>query len=197
MGVTLVLASASPRRRELLRAAGLEFEVVPSALPEVPHPGEPAVVLVQRLARAKADDVACRRPGCCVLGADTIVVVDDVALGKPADRDAARRMLQQLSGRAHRVLTAVALVEPGGQHHEMLVESEVEFRPLQSDEIERYLDSGEPFDKAGAYAVQGVARQFIRAVRGSYSNVVGLPVDEVVALLRRLAGTSANPTTTP
>src|SRR5262250_2131379 len=111
MSATLVLASASPRRRELLRAAGLEFEVLPSAVPEVQRPGEAAVAFAQRLAIAKADDVARRRPGCRVLGADTIVVVDDVVFGKPADRDAARHMLRQLSGRTHRVLTAVALVE--------------------------------------------------------------------------------------
>ena len=197
MSATLVLASASPRRRELLRAAGLEFEVLPSAVPEVQRPGEAAVAFAQRLAIAKADDVARRRPGCRVLGADTIVVVDDVVFGKPADRDAARHMLRQLSGRTHRVLTAVALVEADGQRHEILVESKVEFHVLHSDEIEHYLDSGEPFDKAGAYAVQGLARQFVSAVHGSYSNVVGLPVEEVVALLCRLSGTPQTPATTP
>jgi septum formation protein len=194
MSPRLVLASASPRRRELLAGAGLVFEVVPSAVPEVQRTGESPAAFARRLAHDKASDVAARRPGCCVLGADTIVVVDDTTLGKPEDRNQAQWMLQQLSGRAHRVLTAVVLIDPGGRREELVVESVVEFRVLEHGEIEDYLDSGEPFDKAGAYAVQGLARRFVTSVRGSYSNVIGLPMDEVVALLQRHLPVPAGPT---
>ena len=185
MNARLVLASASPRRRELLAQLNLPFEVIPSAAPEVPRLGEPAEAFARRVAQDKARDVAGRSPGAFVLGADTVVVVDGAIFGKPTDRDDARRMLQALSGRTHRVLTAVALLDPAGCAEEILVESQVEFRRLSADEIEPYLASDEPFDKAGAYAVQGVARTFVCQVRGSHSNVIGLPLDEVAALLRR------------
>jgi nucleoside triphosphate pyrophosphatase len=138
-----------------------------------------------RVAREKAAEVARRRPGCFVLGADTVVIVGGTVFGKPKDRNDGRRMLQQLSGRTHRVVTGVALVDPAAKIAELLVESEVEFRHLQAPEIERYLDTGEAFDKAGGYAVQGLAKAFVVRVRGSYSNVVGLPQDEVFDLLRR------------
>jgi nucleoside triphosphate pyrophosphatase len=182
---SVVLASASPRRRELLAQLGVAFDVVPSAVPEIPQSGEPAEVFAQRVAREKATEVARQCPGSVVLGADTVVVIDDTILNKPGDRNDARRMLRMLSGRSHCVLTAVALIDPSGQCDELLVQSEVEFRPLSARDIEEYLDTGEPFDKAGAYGVQGFAKQFVVAVRGSYSNVVGLPIDEVIALLRR------------
>jgi septum formation protein len=185
MTASLVLASASPRRRELLAQLGVAFDVVPSAVPEVPEPGERPEAFAQRVAREKAAEVARRRPGSFVLAADTVVVVDDTILNKPRDCDDARRMLRMLSGRSHRVLTAVALVDPAGHCNELVVHSQVEFRPLSARDIEDYLDSGEPFDKAGAYAVQGLAKQFVVQVRGSLSNVIGLPLDEVAALLRR------------
>ncbi|MFI5398723.1 MAG: Maf family protein [Candidatus Binatia bacterium] len=185
METQLILASASPRRRELLAARGFRFEVDPSNLTETPRPGEPPDVFAQRIAAEKAGDVARRHSDTCVLAADTVVVVDGTLFGKPADRGDARRMLQALSGRTHRVLTAVALVEPNGAVEELLVESQVEFRPLTAAEIEEYLESGEPFDKAGAYAVQGLARKFVVRVRGSHSNVVGLPMEAVTDLLQR------------
>jgi septum formation protein len=185
MGATLILASASPRRRDLLAAQGVRFEVVPSAVDETPLPGEPPEAFAQRLAREKACDVARQRPGRCVLAADTVVIAGATLFGKPAGRDDARRMLRALSGRTHRVLTAVALVDGDGHILETAVESEVEFRQLTAGEIEAYLDSDEPFDKAGAYAIQGLAQKFVTGVRGSYSNVIGLPMDEVLELLRR------------
>jgi len=181
----LVLASASPRRRDLLGEAGVVFEVVPSDVPEHPAPGEAAAAFARRVARDKALDVARRRPEAWVLAADTVVVVDGAIFGKPVDRDDGRRMLHALSGRVHQVLTAVVLRGPQTDGDECLVSSDVEFRSLTAAEIDGYLDSGEPFDKAGAYAVQGGARPFVHQVRGSYSNVVGLPMDEVAALLRR------------
>jgi len=184
MSAPLVLASASPRRRELLAAAGYQFEVVPSEIPEIPQTGEAPETFAQRIAREKASDVARRRPGAYVLGADTVVVVDGILLGKPTNRADARRMLRALSGRAHRVLTGVALVTPAGTVDSALVESRVEFRALSASDIEAYLDLEEPYDKAGAYAVQGYARQFIAAVHGSYSNVVGLPMELISELLR-------------
>ena len=185
MGPQLILASASPRRRELLAAGGFRFEVVPSNVVEISRPGERPEAFAQRVAREKAGDVARHCPGACILAADTVVVVDDVMFGKPTDRDDARRMLRALSGRTHRVLTAVAVMDRDGAVDELLVESHVEFCQLTTDEIEGYLDSGEPFDKAGAYAVQGLAKAFVVAVRGSYSNVVGPPMEEVTVLLRR------------
>jgi septum formation protein len=185
METSLILASASPRRRDLLAGLGFTFEVVPSAVPESPRPGEAPEAFALRLAREKASQVARRRPGHFVLGADTVVIVGDTVLGKPQDRNDGRRMLQLLSGRTHRVVTGVALVDPTARIVELLVESEVEFRDLQADEIERYLDTGEGFDKAGGYAVQGRAKVFVLRVRGSYSNVVGLPQEEVCDLLRR------------
>lgn len=185
MSAPIVLASASPRRRDLLTDCGVRFRVDPSAVPEVPRAGETPEAYAARVAREKAAEVARRHPADWVLGADTIVVVDGDILGKPIDRQDAHRMLRRLSGRAHRVLTAVALVGPGPETDSLLVGTEVEFRPLTAAEIEAYLDSGEPFDKAGAYAVQGGAAEFVSAVRGSLSNVIGLPVDEVLALLRR------------
>jgi septum formation protein len=185
MTAPLVLASASPRRRELLAQLGVPFDVVPSAVPEVPYPGETADDFAPRVAREKATEVARRWPGTVVLAADTVVAIGTAILGKPIDHDDARRMLQTLSGRAHRVLTAVALIDAMGAVEQIMVESEVEFRELGGAEIEAYLDSGEPFDKAGAYAVQGLAGKFVKHVRGSLSNVIGLPMDEVGVLLRR------------
>jgi len=185
MAAALILASASPRRRELLTQAGIAFEVLPSDVPEVPRPGEVAEAFAQRAAREKALQIAAQRPGTYVLGADTVVAVDDLIFGKPVDPDDARRMLRALSGRTHRVLTAVALVEPNGELQEIVVYSEVEFQALSPEAIEAYLLTGEPFDKAGAYAVQGIGGQFVAQVRGSLSNVIGLPMEDVTALLRR------------
>jgi len=184
MSAPLVLASASPRRRELLAAAGYRFEVLPSDVPEIPHAGESPEMFARRIAREKASDVARRQPHAYVLAADTVVVVDGTVFGKPTDRSDARRMLQALSGRAHRVLTAVALAVPAGPVETVLVESRVAFRPLAASDIDAYLALEEPYDKAGAYAVQGYARRFVAAVDGSQTNVIGLPMEVVTRLLR-------------
>ena len=182
----LILASASPRRRELLTQLGLDFEVMPSDVPEQPLKSETASEFAARIAREKAMHVAAQRFQQWVLAADTVVVVDGEILGKPRDRDDARRMLRLLSGRTHRVLTAVTLLAPGGASaDEVVIETSVRFRPVRAQEIEAYLDTDEPFDKAGAYAVQGRAAGFVEAVEGSYTNVVGLPLDEVGELCRR------------
>jgi septum formation protein len=185
MTAALILASASPRRRALLAQLGVPFDVVPSDVPETPLPGEAPTAFAARVARDKALAVARAFPAAWVLGADTVVIVDHAALGKPVDRDDARRMLAALSARTHRVRTAVALVGPDGHMDELGVDTTVAFRALTAAEIEAYLDTGEPFDKAGAYAVQGGAARFVARLEGSYSNVVGLPVDEVAAVLRR------------
>ena len=184
----LVLGSASPRRAALLRELGVDFEVLASDVPEVAAAGEPADDFARRVARAKGAAAARQRAGAWVLSADTIVVVDGTVLGKPVDAGDARRMLLCLAGRTHEVLTAVALTAPdGGLAAELLVRSAVEFRTLTAAEIDAYIATGEPFDKAGAYAIQGGAAGFVRRVGGSYTNVVGLPLDEVRDLLARHA----------
>lgn len=184
MSARLILASASPRRKELLSRLGIPFAVVPSDVPEVPLAGEAPASFVRRVASDKARAIAAAYPGLWVLGADTVVVIDAEILGKPVDAAEARAMLTRLSGRRHQVLTGVALVAADGRLcAETAVETAVAFRPLLADEIERYIASGEPFDKAGAYAIQGGAGAFVEGVEGSYSNVVGLPIEEVQVIL--------------
>ena len=181
----LILASASPRRRDLLAQLGVEFRVVASHVPEVPHSGEGAEAFARRVARAKAEEVARLHPQAWVLGADTIVVLGSRILGKPSDASEARAMLRSLSGRPHEVLTAIVLVTPAGRvANEQAVRTRVEFRALGEPEIDAYVESGEPLDKAGAYAIQGGAAEFVDHIEGSYTNVVGFPLDEVSALLR-------------
>ena len=181
-GMRLILASASPRRMHLLREAGYVFEVEPAHVDESEIAGERPSAYVLRVAAMKARTIAARRPGYIVLGADTTVVVDGVMLAKPADDADARRMLALLSGRTHHVLTGVVLVR-GPRESSAVVETRVRFRPLTPAEIDWYVASGEPRDKAGAYGVQGLAARFVESVEGSYSNVVGLPVQAVRALL--------------
>ncbi|MBF5041450.1 septum formation inhibitor Maf [Aggregicoccus sp. 17bor-14] len=180
----LVLASASPRRRELLAQLGLLFEVCAADIDETPHPGEPPEAYVQRLAREKARAVAAHRPGQWVLAADTTVVLDGDILGKPLDAAEARTMLARLSGRTHSVFTGVALAGPGAPA-ETLVRTEVTFRPLGAEEIAWYVGTGEPLDKAGSYAVQGKGGFLVQALAGSPTNVIGLPLGETLALLAR------------
>ena len=181
----LVLGSASPRRVALLRELSVAFEVRPAAIDETQRAGESPDAFARRMAREKGTAVARTTDGAWVLSADTIVVVDDVVLGKPVDAADALRMLRRLSNRSHAVLTAVALTSGECLQDELLVRSAVEFRALTDAEIAAYVAGGEPFDKAGAYAIQGGAAGFVRRVAGSYTNVVGLPVDEVGALLDR------------
>jgi nucleoside triphosphate pyrophosphatase len=182
----LILASSSPRRRELLRAAGLRFRAQASSIEPPPRRGESAAAYARRAARAKALDVAGKSPrGALVLAADTVVVVNGKILGKPRDRAAAARMLRKLSGRTHRVLTGVCLAQAPRRilalQHET---TRVRFRKLGEAEIQDYLASGEPFDKAGAYAIQGLASKFVTRIEGCYFNVVGLPVPMVYEMLR-------------
>lgn len=177
----LLLASASPRRRELLGLLGVTFEVAAANLDEALRPGEHACDYVDRLARDKAAALADAQT--MVLAADTSVVVDDVVLGKPgADPAEATRMLQLLSGRSHQVMTGVAVAFEG-RSRSVVVTTEVDFRPLSTNEVGWYVRSGEGHDKAGGYAIQGRAGAFITAVRGSSSNVIGLPLAQTALLL--------------
>jgi septum formation protein len=177
-GTKLILASASPRRAEILRTVGWPFETLAVDIDESRRAGEAAAAYVERVARAKADAAAALCvPGATILGADTVVVIENEILGKPLDDEDARRMLRLLRDRWHQVLTGVALVngETGSAKvaHEV---TEVRFAAMTEDEISWYVATGEPKDKAGAYAIQGQGARFIKEIRGDYSNVVGLPV---------------------
>jgi len=197
--VRLILASASPRRRELLARLGLPFEVWPSGIEETLAPGIAAPVLALALARAKARDVADRLRAAgsepaLILGADTLVVLDGHPLGKPATRDEARAMLRALRGRSHEVVTAVVLLDvPGGRETAETVVSQVLMRPCDDFEIDAYVATGEPDDKAGAYAVQGAGGHLVSRVEGCYTNVVGLPLGTTARLLRAFGLAPADP----
>ena len=185
----LVLASQSPRRRELLLAAGIDHVVRAAEVDETPHPDEPPVNYVRRLAEFKASAVM-RLPEEIILGADTAVVCYGQILGKPADAAHAGRMLRLLAGRSHEVITGVALL----RHNEVRVEhaiTQVWFGPMTEAEIEAYIESGEPMDKAGAYGIQGIASRYITRIDGSYSNVVGLPVELVWRMLNESNSTAS------
>ncbi|HEX9813321.1 MAG TPA: Maf family protein [Myxococcota bacterium] len=188
----LILASASPRRSDLLRRAGVRFEVRPADIPELMQPGENPVAFAQRLARSKALAVAEQigaPPARLVLGADTIVVLDGEVLGKPRDSDHALELLERLTGREHSVATAVALVASDTLRlKETVVTSLVEMRVATRAELVAYVATGESLDKAGGYAVQGGARNFVTRIRGSETNVIGLPLDETLELLAEVIG---------
>jgi septum formation protein len=179
---TLVLASASPRRRELLSGLGLEFEIRLPAIDETRQVGEAPHGYVRRLAMEKVSAVA--RPGEIAIGADTIVVLEGQVLGKPVDAADARRMLHLIAGREHTVLTGVALSEPSQRRVQTVVEAtRVRIMPLSDETIHWYVDTGEPLDKAGAYAVQGLGAVLVEGVFGSYTNVVGLPLPALHSLM--------------
>ena len=179
----LYLASGSPRRRELLTQIGVPFTVVSAPIDESPLPDESALAYVERLARAKAvAGLASVEGTAVVLGADTAVVLDGRILGKPESREDALAMLADLSGREHQVLTAVALTD-GQRVQSLCVTSQVRFRAISDDEAQRYWASGEPADKAGGYAIQGLGAVFVTGLSGSYSAVVGLPLSETADLL--------------
>jgi len=193
----LVLASKSPRRAEILRAVGWEFETIAADIDETRYASEDAVSYVKRLAQTKAETVARKLPEGLVLGADTVVVIGEETLGQPRDDEDARRMLQLLNGQWHEVLTGVALVRAGqppgtpaglprrGPRSQVLVDHEttrVRFCEMSTDEIDWYVSTGEPRDKAGAYAIQGRGALFIEGVQGDYFKVVGLPVRLVYEL---------------
>ena len=187
----LVLASASPRRRDLLRRAGIRFEVRPADIPEVEQPGETPSAFAQRLAHSKALAIAKQigaSPPRLVLGADTIVVLNGEVFGKPRDADHALELLERLTGREHSVITAIALVESVAlRTWQAAVTSRVEMRAVDRDELIAYVATGESLDKAGGYAVQGGARSFVTRIHGSETNVIGLPLDETVDLLDEAA----------
>ncbi len=176
----LVLASSSPRRQEMLARLGISFETFPSEVSEAQRPLESPENYVCRLALKKAQKVASLRPRAFVLAADTTVVIGEKILGKPESLQEAREMLSMLSGREHQVLTAYAILGPQGQSRGGLSITSVVFKKLLPEEIEAYLRTPEPWDKAGAYAIQGLASYMIRRVKGSVSNVVGLPLTEVI-----------------
>jgi septum formation protein len=201
--MSLVLASASPRRQELLRAAGVAITVQPTNIPETPKDGEAPRVFAERLAWEKAWAVFKERPNDFVLGADTIVVVEGKILGKPRDAADAARMLRLLSGRTHEVTTGVCLMGPRAASQATATENAkgeatlgdtrsettlVTMNELSDDEIKAYVQTGEPMDKAGAYAIQGMASRWIPRIEGDYANVVGLPVALVYRMLRERGG---------
>ncbi len=182
----LVLASASPRRRWLLEKLGRPFDVDVPDIEEIPRPDEAPEAFAGRMAEEKAVAVAARRRDAWVLAADTVVTLDATPLGKPKDVAEAVSMLTTLAARTHVVFTGVALVGPGGAVAErMVIGTPVAFRSLTRDEIDAYVATGEPFDRAGAYAIQGEGAHLVDRVEGSYTNVIGLPLPEVAAWLRQ------------
>jgi septum formation protein len=189
---SLVLASASPRRAELLRSAGIPFTVDIANIAEEVLPGELPAKHAERLAREKAEVVAKRNLGKIVLGADTIVLVDDQILGKPRDAQDAARMLRLISGRSHQVITGVCLanVVPDARNPKLETGSArttVHFAKMSTNDIEDYVETNEPMDKAGAYAIQGIASRWITRIEGDYANVVGLPVALVWKMLQNFS----------
>jgi len=185
MATDIVLASASPRRAELLESAGVRFNVVAGHIDETPLPGEQPAEHVLRLAREKAAEVARRESGRYFIGADTIVVCDGEIMGKPRDDADAARMLRKLAGRTHQVITGFAVFDQTAERIiTSVVSTDVAFKELSDTEIVAYVATGCPLDKAGAYAIQGGAAYMVARINGSYTNVVGLPLCEVVGVLR-------------
>jgi septum formation protein len=184
----LILASASARRAEILRDAGISFSVMSSAVDETPIPGEPTHDLVQRLADAKAELVAARAVGpAIVIAADTVVLLEGHALGKPRTTDDARNMLEKLAGHTHSVVTGVTLIRlPDAERRSFVETTQVHFSQVSPEELTRYLSTEEPFDKAGAYAIQGRAGRYIPRIEGCYFNVVGLPLSRLCQALGEL-----------
>ena len=180
----LILASGSPRRKELLTAVGWEFEAITAGIDESVRPGEDPATYVQRLALSKAKAVAARLGQGLVLGADTTVVVDDHILGQPVDDDDAKRMLQMLNGKWHEVLTGVAVVRIGGESRVDYETTRVRFAEMSDKEIDWYVANGEARGKAGAYGIQGAAGLFIKEIKGDYFNIVGLPIRLVYELIK-------------
>lgn len=188
MNYRIILASSSPRRRELLSTLGLEFDVMHPSADETVSGDEIPVDFVLRVSAEKATSVSgSLGEGAVVIGADTIVVVDGEMLGKPEDPEEASSMLRKLSGKEHHVYTAFSIVRPKNEIlHSEIVDTRVRVKPLAASEIEGYIKTGEPMDKAGAYGIQGIGSFMVRGIEGSYSNVVGLPVEELLAALKKL-----------
>lgn len=180
----LILASQSPRRKYLLKQAGLTFTVIISQFDENSVEVTSPVLYATRLAEGKALDIATKYPESWIIGADTIVLIDNLILGKPENRKHAREMLQRLSGQTHRVVTGYCICcKSEDKRISNAVQTEVQFKTLSQQEIEWYIHTSEPFDKAGAYAIQGLGTFLVRSIKGSYTNVVGLPVCEVIECL--------------
>ncbi len=183
----IILASKSPRRKDLLSRAGVEYKAITSDAEETRIDGESPREQAERLASLKANDVAkIHGLDLPVLGSDTIVVLDGKTLGKPIDRADGARMLKELAGRWHTVITGVSLIDTNGTEKIISVQSEVSFRNLSDYEIESYLDTGEPFDRAGSYAIQGIGAFIIDSLKGSYTNVIGLPLKETLEMLKEI-----------
>ena len=177
----IILASKSPRRRYLLKQAGLSFSVVPSNVDEKSIPTSSPETYVRAVSEAKADNISRRYPEKWIVGADTIVLKDNTILGKPVSKAEARSMLKQLSGRTHHVLTGYSICcKARNRKYSETIKTEVLFKNLTDDEIEWYIHTEEPFDKAGAYAIQGLGTFLVKSINGSYTNVVGLPICEVI-----------------
>ncbi|MEX0979864.1 MAG: nucleoside triphosphate pyrophosphatase [Gemmatimonadota bacterium] len=179
------MASASPRRADLLKMLGFTFDRLPADIPENPDEGESPAGYVERLAREKATSVAALRPEALVLAGDTVVVLDGEILEKPSDEEDAVRMLMRLSGRSHVVLSGIAVAAPGGVLESTLERTEVTFRPFDDGTARAYAATGEPMDKAGAYGIQGFGASLVDSISGDYFTVVGLPVARLVELLER------------
>lgn len=186
--VTIVLASSSPRRKELLRSLGLSFEVFPADIDETVQPGEKAEALVMRLSRSKASSVAQQRPDALVIAADTVVVLKGQILNKPSAQQENHRFIEQLSGCSHQVFTGHSLIYQG-QIRSQVTRTDVSFRQLSASEIERFVASGEGLDKAGGYAIQGLGAALVRRIEGCYTNVVGLSLGTVIDSARSLGVT--------
>jgi septum formation protein len=184
----LILASASPRRAQILRDAGIPFSVLSSAVDETPFPGESPQDHVQRLADAKAELVAARAVGpAIVIAADTVVTLEGRIIGKPSSTDDARQVLERLSGRTHSVITGVTLIRlPDAERRTFVETTQVQFATISSEEITRYLATEEPYDKAGSYAIQGRAGRYVPRIEGDYFNIVGLPLSRVAQALADL-----------
>jgi septum formation protein len=182
----LILASSSPRRQQMLRTMGLDFSIAPAEVDETPRPGDTPQAFASRMAAAKARTVASSRPDAWVLGADTVVILDGVILGKPKDRDDALAILRLLVGRTHQVLSAICLCSLAQGIEQTEVDStEVTFTAATDQLLKAYIATGEPLDKAGAYGIQGAGAFLVRRIEGSCANVIGLPIDRVIALLLR------------
>lgn len=180
---TVILASASPRRKELLGLITEEFKIIPSGVEETVPDGIPPEKQPEFLAKLKAEDIAKKYPHDIIIGADTSVIIDNCVLGKPDGREEARSMLNRLSGRTHKVITGCAVIK-NGECRSFSSVTEVEFYRLTDKETEDYIDTGEPFDKAGAYGIQGKGGLLVKAIRGDWFNVVGLPVAELARVLK-------------
>lgn len=182
----LILASASPRRRELLAAEGVDFEVLPSPAEELHDATMDPEVLCEKNAELKAEAVAIQRPDAVVIGSDTLVFIDQEPLGKPVDLVEARLMLRKLSGRRHRVCTAVCVISPEGERCVFHQNTDVTFRSLSDDEIEAYFELVNPLDKAGAYGIQEHGERIVESIEGDFDNVMGLPVAKLIEVLGSL-----------